>query len=305
MKRAILFVLMIALMVACKKKEENFGTVNYTLTYARSTTDSKAMQSDASKGTSDTLYSQFGDYITSLTPAIFKAKFLFIDYHNDKPLGTNGDVEDGGYGLSIINGDLPPTAPEHFADFTGNATISVTPALGGDLDNETVFSADEIHFIYLLAIFEYLYQEVELPSQYDSIVLTQFALPDVEITGRTLKVKDNRLVNGIYSQYGINDIIHLIAFGNTDSSYVSSTEGNNTIWGNQGGNVLRSNKYSELVFHKPAEGATFTINTILSFNYNNLIQVYAGADNIPYTSDDVMVYRPKFWDRLHVTVTTN
>jgi len=34
----------------------------------------------------------------------------------------------------------------------------------------------------------------------------------------------------------------------------------------------------------------------------NIIHVYAGADNIPYTSDDVIVFEPKFWERIYVDV---
>ena len=37
----------------------------------------------------------------------------------------------------------------------------------------------------------------------------------------------------------------------------------------------------------------------------NIIQIYAGADNIPYTSDDIIVMEPKFWERIYVDVTEN
>ncbi len=40
----------------------------------------------------------------------------------------------------------------------------------------------------------------------------------------------------------------------------------------------------------------------MSFNYNNIIQIYAGQDNLPYTKDDVFLYRPDFWERLSVQV---
>jgi hypothetical protein len=35
---------------------------------------------------------------------------------------------------------------------------------------------------------------------------------------------------------------------------------------------------------------------------NPMIQVYAGLDNIPYTSDDVFVYAPQFWGENFVTL---
>jgi len=34
--------------------------------------------------------------------------------------------------------------------------------------------------------------------------------------------------------------------------------------------------------------------------HRNLIQVYAGADEVAYTNDDVFVYAPSFWERLNV-----
>jgi hypothetical protein len=306
MKKTLFILLALCCMLACKKKEENYGSVSYSLSYSGSASKSKVMQSASAKEDADSLYTQFGDYITSLTPVALKAKFLSIDFHNDKPIGTDGDVDDGGYLLALFNSSLSPDSPEHYADFTNNSTINLTPTLGGDLDNETMFSAEEIHFIYLLVQYVYLYQEVVLPSQYNSINIEQFSGTDAVVAGDTLKVRDNPLSKGIYSTYGINDMISFIVFGNASSSYVSATEGNNPIWGSQGGgNALRSNQYTELVFYRPAEGETFHINTEVSFNFNKLIQVYAGADNIPYTSDDKIVYRPKFWDRIHVNVTTN
>jgi hypothetical protein len=40
------------------------------------------------------------------------------------------------------------------------------------------------------------------------------------------------------------------------------------------------------------------MNGILSINTQDLIQVYAGADNVPYTRDDIFVYAPRFWERI-------
>jgi hypothetical protein len=38
----------------------------------------------------------------------------------------------------------------------------------------------------------------------------------------------------------------------------------------------------------------------MSFNTTDLIHIYAGADNIPYTADDIFVYAPYFWERISV-----
>jgi hypothetical protein len=40
----------------------------------------------------------------------------------------------------------------------------------------------------------------------------------------------------------------------------------------------------------------------MTYCINNLIQIYAGQDNIPYTSDDIFVYAPNFWERLSVSL---
>jgi hypothetical protein len=41
---------------------------------------------------------------------------------------------------------------------------------------------------------------------------------------------------------------------------------------------------------------------VVSFDFADLIHIYAGRDNKPYTYDDVFVYAPRFWERLKVRV---
>lgn len=53
------------------------------------------------------------------------------------------------------------------------------------------------------------------------------------------------------------------------------------------------------ILNKPAkDDGSPDLNGVLSFYPDGLIQVYAGADNIPYTADDVFIYAPRFWERL-------
>lgn len=309
MKKLILLLMILFLAIACKKND-TAGKVNYTILYTNSSTASinvnKGSNMLQTKGGEDSYYTQFGDYITSLSPGKFTAKFQMIRFHNDKALGVDGDVSGGGYQLELVNNNLPDDASERFADFSNNSSIDVTPSLGGDLDNERFFSADEIHFIYLFVLYQYLYQEVELPDQYDNINLFSDYDPSnpqsPQISNHILKVRDNFLTQGLYNLSG-GGAPNLIIFGNTDSTYVSATEGNNPIWGDQGP-AFRSNKFSTLIFYKPKSAESFHITTVMNFNSNNLIQVYAGVDNIPYTRDDVFVYAPKFWERFSVNVTT-
>lgn len=52
----------------------------------------------------------------------------------------------------------------------------------------------------------------------------------------------------------------------------------------------------------PAAGETKVLYSTISFNIQNLIQFYAGQDNIPYTSDDVIIYAPDYWERATIQV---
>lgn len=71
---------------------------------------------------------------------------------------------------------------------------------------------------------------------------------------------------------------------------------------NESNLIIRSNKYTNAVYKKPSSEETIVMNGVLSFDTNGLIQVYSGADKIPYTSDDIFVYAPKFWERLSSTL---
>lgn len=64
--------------------------------------------------------------------------------------------------------------------------------------------------------------------------------------------------------------------------------------------MIRSNKYTPVTVKMPLDGETIVMYSTISFNTENLIQVYAGMDNIPYTFDDIFVYAPNYWERLNV-----
>jgi len=73
----------------------------------------------------------------------------------------------------------------------------------------------------------------------------------------------------------------------------------------QGGYIIRSNKFTPISIQKIPDGETRTISGTMTFNSTDLIQIYAGKDNVPYTSDDIFVYSPKFWERLSVSLTSD
>jgi hypothetical protein len=92
-------------------------------------------------------------------------------------------------------------------------------------------------------------------------------------------------------------------FGNTDSSFIFSSTGTSKDDPlGTGGVIIRSNKFNAITLTAIPEGETKTISGIMTFNTTDLIQIYAGKDNIPYTYDDVFVYAPKFWERISVSL---
>ena len=64
--------------------------------------------------------------------------------------------------------------------------------------------------------------------------------------------------------------------------------------------MIRSHQFNPVTVTMPEEDETIEMYSTLSFNTDNLIQVYAGRDNIPYTQDDVFTYAPNYWERLKV-----
>ena len=52
-------------------------------------------------------------------------------------------------------------------------------------------------------------------------------------------------------------------------------------------------------------GKTIEMVSEISFDTENLIQIYAGQDNIPYTSDGIFLFAPNYWERLIVKLEVN
>jgi hypothetical protein len=292
----------------CKKNES--GHILYNLSYTssilKSTSAYNGLLVKSAIGSQDNLYTQFGQYITSLTPDKFTAKFQTIRFNS----ATN--MNNGGHNLELVDNNASPDALERFADFTNNTSINITPHLYGGVDKNGMFAEDEINFVYFFFMLQYFYQEVALPDQYNGINISQFNhnynnknySSDLVISNNILKVDHFPLIDALFSERNLG-YPNVFAFGNTDSTYISTTEGTSDIYGMGSWILIRSNKYSSFILHKPQDGKTLDINTILSFNSNGLIQIYAGKDNIPYTSDDVFVYAPYFWERLSVKVNMN
>jgi hypothetical protein len=304
MKKIIYFLLFTSLFISCKKEKK--GNVIYNIKFTTQEVSFKTNLLQKSMTDYDTLYTQFGDYITSLTPTKFNSSVWTIGYTDRvgwqdcnalQYIEQNGDI-------------LPYSDPLRIVDFSSNATVSFNPVIYGDIDEDhNTFATPEVDFIYFYFIPFYLYQEVELPSQYQSVIIDMFPTsmdphPAV-FEGNILKVQQYQMINTIFPNAKQNGGLYFI-FGNCDSSYVVNENGEYVglssdcpIAEAKDDLTIRSNNYVNMIFNSPYNGETVTMNGTLSFNTINLIQVYKGADNIAYTSDDIFVYAPHFWDRLY------
>lgn len=93
-----------------------------------------------------------------------------------------------------------------------------------------------------------------------------------------------------------------LIFGDTDSSYVLNLFTDPHDYPNNltydGDYIVRSKKYTPITFEPlDVSDKTTKIKATLSFDYDNLIQVYTGIDIIPFTKDDGFLYEPNFFGR--------
>jgi len=313
MKRVFYF-LIIVFFASCSKKEGGnlVCTMKYNLSIEKNVNVTKAYSS------SDR-YTQFGDYITSITPSKFLIKFLCLKLCSTWKNQNNN--------LEIIdNNKLDWTSTDRIADFNNNSTVNV------DIDGKI---AKDVEMIYMVSVPMFYYQEFELPQQYysfnidsgiNNLIYLNCGGPNIDYPtanagiggvkeGLIVKCSNNALTAPIFDTTWINnkgfqghfpEIPQTTVFGNTDSTFIFSSTGTSKDDPlGAGGDIIRSNKFNSITLHAIAEGETKTISGIMTFNSTNLIQIYAGKDNIPYTSDDIFVYAPRFWERLSVSLTSN
>jgi hypothetical protein len=324
MKKIFYLILIIFLFAGCDKNEDKndngSGKLEFNMMYNCTGQKKSFNNKDLFiKAKSDTLYTQFGDYITSITPAVFIGKF------DDMRLLSWDEGIASCIGLPIINcNNYDLASPSRLAYFSNNATVDFIPEVANlPTNNDIEFN------LFSFSPF-YYYQEFELPAQYDSIAdevmsLNYFCSSGSgemsfdnhfiggERIGRTIKGSSHPLMAPIFDStwtglnWDFSKIPHNYIFGSTDSSYIYYADGqlsiNNPMA--QGGYIIRSNAYNTITLLDIPYGETVTVSGTMSFNINNLIQIYAGDDNIPYTIDDIFVYAPHFWERLSVSIITN
>lgn len=312
MKRVFYF-LIIILFAGCSKEG---GKLVWNMTYTLA--NQKSIADNSKAASINDRYTHFGDYITSVTPSRFVAKFLDL-----RLCSTWGDQRNN---LSIIDGNLPWTSTDRIADFSNNNTVNIS--INGNI-------ANDVDMIYLVSIPMFYYQEFELPDQYYNFIIEDgiddrihflqylnFGGKNIDYPtanagiggikeGLLVKGSDNPLIAPIFDDNwtGFNgnfpEIPHITVFGNADSTFIFHSSGSckdDPI--GAGGDIIRSNKFNPITLHAIPDGDTKTVTGTMTFNTTDLIQIYAGADNIPYTKDDIFVYAPKFWERLSVSLTS-
>ncbi|MBL7812864.1 MAG: hypothetical protein JNL57_11620 [Bacteroidetes bacterium] len=298
---------------SCKKKDK-YGKFNHSVIY---TTSKNAFR--VSGGPDDSLYSEFGTYITSITPKKFTAKLNIMNLMDHWDLNDQKTHMIGYLNTNTKDGEI-----SQFADFSGNRVVNFKPILGGtDIiytdaeQTNAIFRQSSLTFKYFTMVYYYFYQEMDLPTQYKDLKLDQFNQyynewikpnyggtnynDDTMKTGTFLKSRSAPFTAN--TEYTSNVII----FGNTDSTFIFnknkneiSASENYTLGGTANWPVIRSHKFAPVTVTRPNEGQVFELKSTVVFDTERLIQIYAGKDNIPYTKDDVFIYAPKFWERMKV-----
>jgi hypothetical protein len=305
------------MLLSCdKNKESSFGNIVYKLKFESTQSKSEMLNEKSVKvflksGTAgnqtDTLYTQFGDYITSLTPQSFQANLRFLFAQSQ---------------LSVANfvpGFDNARPPALFVDFSNSQEITASPQIMTydiSTDNEQYnwiasgqYAEDEITFTYFCFIPYYFYQEVELPAEYINVELNEFNMYyDISkyITADAISiytaggqyncdsVKTENVLRIDYFPLIMQNEGNLVRFnfGTLDSGALRFISNDTTTEVN--------GSFTPITLTMPMEGETKELYSTVSFNTYNLIQLYAGIDNIPYTSDDIIVYAPEYWSRLSI-----
>jgi hypothetical protein len=319
--KKIFYFLFIILAFGCSKDKNKKGgklvlNMSYSCSQKKNSSTDKNAGTRSGSGTKDAYYTQFGDYITSVTPTRFLCKFLDMRLQNwDK----DGSIWNTSINLIDNNSDL--ANPNRLADFSNNATVELVP----DLTNFTTGNDVEFNIFFFSTYF--FYQKAELPVQYDTILylkylcfggeplnFSSFSIGGTR-TGRFIEGSYRTFIAPIFDSTWAGDNAPFnsepktYVFGGTDSTYLyNSSVGHVSSIGNPAGEmgyIIRSNSYTPIAFQAIPKGDTKTITGTMTFDTNNLLQIYAGKDNIPYTSDDIFVYAPNFWERFTVTLTAN
>ncbi|MFN5417822.1 MAG: hypothetical protein ACK5B9_12260 [Flavobacteriia bacterium] len=293
--------ILLFVIVACKKEP---GKLKYK---AKFNTDYVILKT----GEEDTLFTIFGDYVGSITPYHFSCKMsmlMFQDYYSDQDPNCHM--------ISYVDGhdNDPNYEIAAYADFSGNKEVEFDPILYSTDMRDGLFEQKEIDFRFLTFSPIYFKHEFELPIEYLNYINNpNFYLKDCDfqydsvLNKIIVKTQKDFSYAAIHGNANAMPTGWTLVLGNTDSSYIHNYSGIDLpeslrfpFWNQSWMNVIRSHKYQNVKIIMPDRGESSTMYSTISFYNQNLIQIYAGNDNIPYTLDDIFVYAPHFWNRVAV-----
>lgn len=285
---------------ACKKS--NNGKVTAEIQYRPELPEGPTGELDSLR------YQGLGTYIGSITPDSFKGKFYTIRFQDNY-------TEDA-FLMELIENNIPYQSPKRLADFTSGNEVVLEPQIFYANPSNKAIKSKDFKLLYFYWDLAWFHQVFQLPTAYDGVGLMsfrdEFSYNNMERKGParnnlTVRCDHYPMMDTLYG-YPPGEIPRLYVFGNTDSSFIFNKEHNtvgyskdNPMSSSTNAPIFRSNKYEAINF-RYSEIDDLTIRATVTFDFNDLIQIYAGRDNIPYTFDDLFVYAPRFWERLKVKV---
>jgi hypothetical protein len=290
------------ILVSCKKT----GTIDHRIRFTDQYVDVSG------KTDADSLYTQFGPHIATITPYRLYGNLNILAYLD------NLDQQDPStHSISYIDGhDNNPNIPIQLdVDFSGNQEVEVTPILYSTDKIGDIFDIDQVTFKYFEFVPYYINLTFELPIQYKDV---QFEWQDMN-TFRSYDAETDKVIYAcpqntlMLPLYGDGQRIPAgYVFGGTDSTYIFNPDAqvlpnDQCIFGGElcFRPLIRSNRFTPITVVMPDNGKSIEMYSTISFSSTGLVQLYAGADGVAYTGDDVFVYAPRFWERATVKLQVN
>lgn len=164
MKYLLTLLIIILFVTSCKK--EKYGNVRQEI---KCTSAQLTQKAKSPKNLEELRYAQFGDYITSVTPASFVGELEVVRYYAENESGSF---------MTLVHRETYQDEEAVLADFSNNSTLSVIPTLNGknimaNTDGQGSFFTDNVTF-KILWIRMGLRQVIELPDEYSQVNLNQF-----------------------------------------------------------------------------------------------------------------------------------
>ena len=221
MKNLFWIIFLLIILTGCKKEG---GKLIVAMKYNLSNENKTHNNTKSAEEVKSEYYTQFGDFITSITPDRFLGKFLHLRL-------SNRFLDEWECNIDFFDNLLDISDLRRLADFSNNVTVNFSP--------EDVNIRKDAYLHYFMAVCLYWYQEFVLPEQYENLSppllqylnfpggpVGNFDGPSVgsEKIGRLIKTGHYDLMAPIFDPNwtGFNGnypvTAHNYFFGNTDRS---------------------------------------------------------------------------------------